>query len=276
MKVLYDRTPGLTSDKLKAVLEFVWQCLRGKGDHGVLFAYDEAQNLSDHAGKDEYPLSLLLDVFQSIQKKGIPFMLVLAGLPTLFPKLVDARTFAERMFRVVFLDRLSVAECRDAILKPIENTPGLLFRPPPKTIKSIIDHSAGYPYFVQFLCRELVDQFLQVEKPGPRARAWAMKSIIRKLDGDFFAGRWARTTDRQRELLSVIARLPDSEGEFTLQEVAEKSKELLPKPFSTSHISQMFAKLASLGLIYKNRHGKYSYAVPLLGRFICRQQEYSN
>lgn len=199
---MYDMTPGLTSDKLKAVLEFVWQCLKGKRNHGVIFAYDEAQNLSDHASKDEYPLSLLLDVFQSI-----------------------------------------------------------------------IDHSGGYPYFVQFLCHELVDQFLQVEKPGPRARAWAMKSIIRKLDGDFFAGRWARTTDRQRELLSVIARLPDSEGEFTLQEVAEKSKELLPKPFSTSHISQMFRKLASLGLIYKNRHGKYSYAVPLLGRFIRRQEQ---
>ena len=53
------------------------------------------------------PLSLLLDVFQSIQKKGIRFMLVLVGLPTLFPKLVEARTFAERMFRVVFLDRLA-------------------------------------------------------------------------------------------------------------------------------------------------------------------------
>ena len=26
------------------------------------------------------------------------------------------------------------------------------------------------------------------------------------------------------------------------------------------------------GLVYKNRHGKYSFAVPLLGRFILRQQ----
>ena len=34
-------------------------------------------------------------------------MLVLAGLPTLFPRLVDARTYAERMFRVVTLSKLS-------------------------------------------------------------------------------------------------------------------------------------------------------------------------
>ena len=72
----------------------------------MIFAYDEAQNLADSPARDQYPLSLLLDVFQSIQRKNIPFMLALTGLPTLFPKLVEARTFAERMFRVVTLDRL--------------------------------------------------------------------------------------------------------------------------------------------------------------------------
>ena len=34
-------------------------------------------------------------------------MLILTGLPTLFPKLVEARTFAERMFPVLFLDKLN-------------------------------------------------------------------------------------------------------------------------------------------------------------------------
>ena len=97
---VFTRTPGLISDKIKATLEFAWEHLRQQDEHKVIFAYDEAQNLTDHAGKDQFPLSVLLDVFQSIQKKGIPFMLVLAGLPTLFPKLVDARTYSERMFRV--------------------------------------------------------------------------------------------------------------------------------------------------------------------------------
>jgi hypothetical protein len=36
-----------------------------------------------------------LDVFQSIQRKNIPFMLALTGLPTLFPKLVDEDPLAE-------------------------------------------------------------------------------------------------------------------------------------------------------------------------------------
>jgi hypothetical protein len=95
LKWVYDQTPGLTSDKLKAVLDLVWHNLKETNVRGIVLAYDEAQNMSDQAVARQYPLSLLLDVFQSIQKKGVPILLVLTGLPTLFPKLVDARTFAE-------------------------------------------------------------------------------------------------------------------------------------------------------------------------------------
>jgi hypothetical protein len=271
MMTLYDRTPGLVSDKLKAVLERVWQCLQSASHLGLIFAYDEAQNLSDHAAKNEYPLSLMLDVFQSIQKKGIPFMLVLVGLPTLFPKLVEARTFAERMFRVVFLDRLSDKDSEDAILKPIEDT-DCPVKLGAESVQLIIKESAGYPYFIQFICREAFDVVLQsnsgVEKVGiPIGR------IIDKLDTDFFAGRWARATDRQRELLTVIAHLPSCESEFTVQEVVEKSKGLAGKAFGPSQVNQMLVALGNSGLVYKNRHGKYSFAVPLLARFILRQQQ---
>jgi hypothetical protein len=41
-------------------------------------------------------------------------MLVLAGLPTLFPKLVATRTFSERMFEVMTLRRLSPEDSRKA------------------------------------------------------------------------------------------------------------------------------------------------------------------
>ena len=96
--------------------------------------------------------------------------------------------------------------------------------------------------------------------------------IVRKLDSDFFAGRWARATDRQRQLLTVIAHLHNCDEEFTVQEAVKKSRELLEKPFSSSHVNQMLASLSQAGLVYKNRHGKYSFAVPLLGEFIQRQE----
>ena len=117
----------------------------------------------------------------------------------------------------------------------------------------------------------MYDVFLQKLAKGKEASI-PTKEIIRKLDTDFFAGRWARATDRQRELLAVVASLESCDSEFTIQEVVEKSREMLEKPFSPSHVSQMFNTLAAAGLVYKNRHGKYSFAVPLLGQFILRQQ----
>ncbi|HSS43138.1 MAG TPA: AAA family ATPase [Solirubrobacterales bacterium] len=265
---VYEQTPGLIADRIKATLEFAWEALRTQGKHKIIFAYDEAQNLSDHAGKEQFPLSVLLDVFQSIQKKGIPFMLVLAGLPTLFPKLVDARTYAERMFRVMTLTKLNSHESREAILKPIEvadcpiNFSG-------KSVEVIIFESGGYPYFIQFICREVFDVFIQQNERGERGTV-PIDAIQQKLDADFFAGRWARITDRQKELLLVVAHLDEPDDEFTIQELVEKSKQMLDKSFSASHANQMLASLSERGMIYKNRIGKYSFAVPLLGRFIRR------
>jgi AAA ATPase-like protein len=265
---IYANTPGLVADKIKATLEFAAQQLKGQGQSRVIFAYDEAQNLADHSKKDQFPLSVLLDVFQSIQKKGIPFMLVLAGLPTLFSKLVDARTFAERMFRVVTLTRLSEEESREAIVKPIEKA-DCPVKLTPDSVGTIIHESAGYPYFIQFICREVYDIFIR-QHADEEEKLVPIEAIQRKLDADFFAGRWAKVTDRQRELLLVVANLERPDEEFTIQELTERAKELLPKPFSASNANQMLASLAERGMIYKNRFGRYSFAVPLLGRFILR------
>lgn len=268
---VFESTPGLASDKIKAVLEFAWQHLRQQDRHRVVFAYDEAQNLTDNANKDQFPLSVLLDVFQSIQKKGIPFMLVLTGLPTLFPKLVDARTFAERMFRVVTLTKLDEEESRQAILKPIDvaNCP---VRFNEDSVTTIWEESGGYPYFIQFICREVYDVFIQ-QYAEDQPKPVPVEPIQRKLDADFFAGRWSKVTDRQRQMLWVVANLGHPDEEFTIQELVEEAKRRLAKSFSPSHANQMLGALTDHGLIYKNRLGKYSFAVPLLGRFILRTYE---
>ena len=263
---IWNNTPGLTSDKLKAVLDSTWETLEPLRVRGIVFAYDEAQNLADHAPRDEYPLSLLLDVFQSIQRKETPFMLVLVGLPTLFPKLVDTRTFAERMFRVVMLDRLNEQASADAIVKPIEDF-GNAVKFSPRSVKLIYNVSRGYPYFIQYFCREAFDIWtLQPEAHIPT------DDILRKLDDDFFAGRWARATDRQRDLLVVIAHLENSSQEFTVQEIVNASRND-DRPFKSSHVNRLLVSLGRAGLVYKNRWGKYSLAVPLLDDFILRQEK---
>lgn len=262
----YEQTPGLVSDKLKFVLELAWNFLKQSGAKGLVFAYDEAQNLSDQALKEQFPLSILLEVFQSLQKKRCKLLLVLTGLPTLFPELVKARTYSERMFHVVVLGRLSEEASRDAILKPIEdaNCPVQLT---PESVTTIVDLSGRYPYFIQFICKEVYDAFIQGSHSVPT------DEIIRKLDSDFFAARWARATDRQRELLTLIASLDNCNEEFTVRDIVSLSgrEDLDVKPFSSSHISQMLSTLMRAGFVYRNRWGKYALAVPLMGRFIRRE-----
>src|SRR5216683_8415286 len=49
LKAMYENIPGLVLDKLKGVLETVWPYVEVSGRKGIIFAYDEAQNLTDHA-----------------------------------------------------------------------------------------------------------------------------------------------------------------------------------------------------------------------------------
>lgn len=268
LAALYEATPGLEADRLKTVLETVWSFLQPRKKRGIIFAYDEAQNLTDHAGQKQFPLSLLLDVFQSIQRKDIPFMLAFSGLPTLLANLVEARTYAERMFRVLFLHRLGPEESREAITKPTEGGPVQFST---ESVATIEELSAGYPYFIQFICREVFDLFIQRLGEG-KAPSVPVESITRRLDADFFAYRWARATDRQRQLLYAAATLESAGDEFTVQDLVKRTKQILAVPFKASHLNQMLKALGERSLVYKNRHGKYSFAVPLLDTFILRQE----
>jgi type II secretory pathway predicted ATPase ExeA len=270
LEQIFRATPGLIADKLKNVLETAWHFLSKTNKRGVIFAYDEAQNLADHSADKQYPLSLLLDIFQSIQKKEIPFMLALTGLPTLFPKLVDARTFAERMFHVISIDRLHDADCRKAITEPVcKDACPVTFSD--LSVENIVRESGGYPYFIQFLCREMYDVVIQQIDAGSEVK-FVDLGIVRKLDADFFDGRWSKATDRQRDLLIIISSLQSADAEFTVAEIVDSSQRKTPRgSFSSSHVNQMLAKLCDSGLIYKNRFGKYSFAVPLLAQFIRRR-----
>ncbi|MCA9313866.1 MAG: ATP-binding protein [Planctomycetes bacterium] len=264
---VFEHTPGLVADKLKAVLELVWSSFSTTSKRGIVFAYDEAQNLADHAQKNEFPMSLLLDVFQSIQKKGVRFMLVLTGLPTLLPKLVDVRTYSERMFHTIVLDRLSEEESRDAILRPVKNRPITFAK---DSVATIIRLSGGYPFFIQFFCREAYDIFVQGWGKGPLPIA-PLDGLIRKLDTDFFAPRWQLLTDREQDLLRQVASLDTCADEFTIQELTGARPSDGSRPFTSSHANQLLLALCRKGAVYKTRFGKYCFAVPLFWEFVRRQ-----
>lgn len=270
LKNVYDTTFGLEADKLKKVFEYTWNNVKHAAK-GVVLAYDEAQNLTDKAEDKQYPLSLLLEVISFLQKSNTPYLLTLTGLPTLFSNLVEARTYSERMFHQMILTKLSKEESKEAIVVPIQkdNCP---VRLSDEFIEEIIKNSGGYPYFIQYLCKEVYDSYLQQVAMGNKHPTIKFDSIIRKLDTDFYQGRWGKVTDRQKDLLIIISKLQNAEEEFTAKEIIEESKKT-DEPFKSSSLSIMLSALISAGLIYKNRHGRYSFAVPMFSKFIKREIE---
>src|SRR5690606_34437786 len=132
-------------------------------------------------------------------------------LPTLFPKLVEARTFAERMFKVITLGKLDQRDRREAITRPIaDGRCPVSFTP--QAVEEVANRSGGYPYFIQFICYEMFEAYLGHADGVPRPDV-TVAHIARKLDSDFFSGRWNKVTDRQRELLSIIASLEAADEE---------------------------------------------------------------
>jgi len=70
-------------------------------------------------------------------------------------------------------------------------------------------------------------------------------------------------------MMSIISGLKNCDDEFSVSDIVAGSKST-DAPFSPSNTNQILSRLSDKGLIFKNRHGKYSFAVPLLSTFIKR------
>jgi hypothetical protein len=196
-------------------------------------------------------------------------MLALSGLPTFFPKLNEARIYTERMFHVMHLERLNDDDARQAIEKPLELSNSTL-RFSAATIKNIVETSEGYPYFIQFICREVFDTWIGKIRSGVAPsrlfeRFWKSSiKISSHQDGK----------DRQigsNNLCKLSPPLAAARTSFPFRKSSRPSSQILKKGFTPSHAVQILQALSERGLVYKSKRGGYCFAVPLLSRFIHRQ-----
>ena len=235
---------------------------------GIVFAYDEAQCLSDYAERNEFPMSMLIETVAALQKReGVSnCLLVLSGLPQVFEQLTETRTYTERMFHVMTLERLSRQDTTEAIVNPLKT-----LMPPLNAskalIEKVVDMTGGYPYLIQFFGKELVDQL--VENGGMlNIYDFPSAEVLDRLDAGLFAARWNRTTDKQREALRIIASRPASNQlDFSAAEIAG----LAGDSVQNSHASQMLQSLCDKGLLYRTRHGRFAFTVPMSEFMILRR-----
>lgn len=268
-KGIYERAPGLPSDRLKAVMAKASSLAAQARASGIVLAYDEAQCLTDHAERNEFPMSMLVETVASMQKQDavVPVLLVLCGLPQVQDALTETRTYTERMFQVFSLERLSREDTWAAIAEPISNlTPPLHVSK--ELIGKVVDLSGGYPYLIQFFGRELVEKLLANGGTLPAA-GFPGADTLERLDAGLFGARWNKTTDKQREFLGLIATRQRSSGqEFSAQEISQ----LDPSGACTnSYASQMLQALCERGLTYRTRRGRFAFTVPMSETMILRR-----
>ncbi len=270
LRAMYERSPGLPSDKLRSIISRLGSLVKRARVSGLIFAYDEAQCLSDHAARNEYPMSVLIETVAALQRKDsvAPCLLVLSGLPQVFDSLTETRTYTERMFRVMRLERLSRDETYAAIATPLK--PMM----PPLTISNelidkVVDMTGGYPYLIQFFGKELVDQLLA--NGGILAPAnFPSSDALDRLDAGLFSSRWNKTTEKQREVLKLIAHRDDAfSADFSAHEISELGADIAG--ISNAQVSQALQALCERGLIYRTRHGRYAFTVPMSEVMIRRR-----
>lgn len=190
-------------------------------------------------------------------QKTLPIAIVVAGLPTLPVALVEAKTYAERLFSFPRLGALSEDDARDALLLPAREE-GVEYED--EAVTMLLDRASGYPYFLQEWGRGVWDVAVADPISAEDVEA-AIPRVERKLNDDFFAVRLARTTPAERRYCAAMARLGDGAQESGA--VARSMGYTNVRAASSPR-----ASLIEKGVIYSVGRGQIDFTVPKFAAFM--------
>ncbi len=221
--------------------------------HGLAILIDEAQDLTS----DE--LVALCAVAHQASQQDWPFLLALAGLPSLPRDVAEARSYAERLFAFFNITALPNAKAADALRLPAETT-GVHWEH--NAVQHVVNEADGYPYFLQQYGQDTWNAATGTNISLAAAREGAATGRA-ALDAGFFRARWDRATRSEQDYLRAMA----ADGDDGSQS-GEVAKRLQRKP---SSLGPTRANLIAKGLIYAPEHGRIAFTVPGMASFINRQ-----
>jgi hypothetical protein len=220
---------------------------------GIALFVDEMQ---DVATAD---VSALCAACHELSQSGGPLIVVGAGLPHLPSVLSASKSYSERLFRYVAIDRLDRDSADVALIVPARRE-GADFEP--AALDALYAAADGYPYFVQAYGKVTWDVAAcspvtahDVSVAGPIAAG--------ELAIGFFGSRYERATPAEREYMRAMALLGDEPVP-----TAHVAEELGRKPASVSPARD---NLIKKGLIYSSERGLIAFTVPHFGRFLRAQ-----
>lgn len=219
---------------------------------GVVLLFDEVQFLT------RTQLEALIMALHKTVQRQLPVTLVGAGLPQMAELAGDAKSYAERLFKLPMIGNLVPPDARRALDEPAR-AEGVTFDE--DALELAVEVTGGYPYFIQ----ELGYAVWGVARSSPITRADvtdAVELYQAKLDSSFFRVRLDRASDLQRAYLRAMAQLgPDP------QKAADVAA-LLGR--ESTQLGPTRAELIDMGLLYTPQHGYAAFTVPHFDRFMLR------
>ena len=258
MEPSYDTDSMLVEDEMKKYLSACWPVFEKAGLKGVIFLFDEFHEVSNLDMKTGAILSDFIGVLNDLQKDGIGYYAVLAGLPNLELKVKKAKTYTERMFFTIKVENLSESDARNAIIEPLKETDASFSS---ELVNAVIEETGRYPYFIQFYGREIISS-VDKQRISLTDFKKIRDQIRKKLDSSFFDRRFADTSDTEKKILFAMS--------------ASDSEEIDMKTIKKSGIVQgtlakSLVRLERKGLVHRCGYGKYKLSLPLLGEYLKRR-----
>jgi hypothetical protein len=206
----------------------------------------------------EEQLASLITALHGANQARLPVTLVAAGLPQLIGQSGRAKSYAERLFDFVALDRLDAAAATVALRVPAEKEGVELEE---DAIAEILAQTQCYPYFLQEWGKHSWNVARESPITAEDARL-ATEQALAELDASFFRVRFDRLTPTEKRYMRAMAEL--GEGPHRSGDVAER----LGKKVTT--VAPTRNGLIAKGMIYSPSHGDTAFTVPLFDGFMKR------
>ena len=225
---------------------------------GMAMAMAMAIFIDEMQGVSKHELGPLIGTMHQASQRALPINLVGAGLPQIWRNVVDAKSYAERMFSVPAIGPLAHAEAEEALCKPAAAL-GVKFES--DAVDYVIERSQGYPYFLQEWGKHIWDAADRSPISAAEVEHVAA-SVTAELDRSFFLSRLDRITPVQRMYLRAMAEL--GPGPHRSGDIAERLGR------GVTSVSPIRAQLISKGMIWSPAHGGTAFTVPMFDEYLMR------
>jgi hypothetical protein len=235
--------------------------LAADSGHGVAVFVDEMQDVNAQ------DVSALCAACHEVSQRGLPLVIVGAGLPHLPTVLSAAKSYSERLFRFTRIDRLDRAAHDIALRTPARDEEADFTD---DALAAMFDATGGYPYFVQAYGKVAWDV-------APRSPITAVDITVAAPEAEaelavgFFGSRYERATPAEREYLRAMADVADAS--------VDSSADASADTVSTADVATALGRppqslspardgLLKKGLVYSGQRGRIAFTVPHFGRYL--------